>query len=71
MPVAFRNGEILLVECKISRRSLSKKLTRLKQLANKIGARLILATKSRKKNYLRKNFRETTTVAVFSPEHQL
>ena len=26
-----------------------KKLTRLKQLANKIGRRLILATKSRKK----------------------
>jgi len=51
--------QILLVECKISRRSLGKKkLQRLRALAEKIGAQLILATKSRKKNIFEKFFRK-------------
>jgi len=46
--VAFKDGRILLVECKVSRGSLSEKQRRrLEELVEKIGAELILATKKK------------------------
>ena len=45
--IAFKNGEILLVECKVSRGIGEKQKERLQKLADEIGAELILATKKK------------------------
>jgi len=45
--IAFKNGEILLVECKVSRGIGEKQRLKLRELADKIGARLVLATKKK------------------------